>query len=237
MIKRYVVWAIAAVLSYVAIGCASFEERDALGFTVRIENVSNTSELATPFAPGFFTVHNGDLYLFKEGQSDMGAGLESLAEDGNPATLAESLVANSMITQTGVFNTPSDMENPGPLLAGAAGAYEFTFKAAQGERLSFALMFMQSNDLFFAPQAKGIDLFPGGRPRSGDISDMIRLWDAGTEVNEAPGAGSNQVPRQSGPNVGPDENGMVRGVDDGFVYPPTTQLIRVTIDFEENENR
>ncbi|MQA90416.1 MAG: hypothetical protein GEU90_09285 [Gemmatimonas sp.] len=90
-------------------------------------------------------------------------------------------------------------------------------------------MLGQSNDLFFSPDERGIDLFAGNRPVSGDVTDQVDLWDAGTEINEPPGAGPNQAPRQSGPDTGPDENGVVRLVEDGFVYPEVSEMIRVTL--------
>ncbi|MFV1980977.1 MAG: spondin domain-containing protein, partial [Rhodothermia bacterium] len=62
-----------------------------------------------------------------------------------------------------------------------------------------------------------------------DITDRLMIWDAGTEVNEAPGVGPNQAPRQSGPNTGPDEGGIVQLVDDGFMYPPAADFARVSI--------
>ena len=90
-------------------------------------------------------------------------------------------------------------------------------------------MFVQSNDLFYAPGQSGIALWNGDTPISGDITMNIDLWDAGTEANEFPGAGLNQPPRQSGANTGTAENGTVRLVSDGFTYPATTSAIRVTI--------
>jgi len=45
------------------------------------------------------------------------------------------------------------------------------------------------------------------------------LWDAGTEVNQAPGFGSEQAPRQGGADTGTAENGVVQAVADGFTYP------------------
>lgn len=44
-----------------------------------------------------------------------------------------------------------------------------------------------------------------------------------------PGFGLNQAPRQSGTNTGMDENGLVMPVNDGFTYPITSAVIRVTI--------
>jgi hypothetical protein len=44
--------------------------------------------------------------------------------------------------------------------------------------------------------------------------------------------GPHQAPRQSGPNMGMDETGMVEPIsmiDDGFMYPSVDGVIRVTI--------
>ena len=76
----------------------------------------------------------------------------------------------------------------------------------------------------------GIELFDGdGMPIDGDVTLSLELWDAGTEVNEEPGIGLNQAPRQSGPDTGADENGAVRMVNDGYTYPAADDVIRITI--------
>ena len=72
------------------------------------------------------------------------------------------------------------------------------------------------------------NLSEGSPPPSGDITDQLLLWDAGTEVNEYPGAGNNQ-PVRGGGNSGETENGLVQVVNDGFVYPSVSDAIRVTI--------
>ena len=90
-------------------------------------------------------------------------------------------------------------------------------------------MFVQSNDLFYAPGASGFALFNGDIPRSGDVTGEFLLWDAGTEVNEAPGVGANQAPRQAGANAGDDEAGSVRVVNDGYLYPEVDRVLRVTL--------
>ena len=193
------------------------EPRVAAQFTVRIENIG------TLLAPGAWVARRGGEPFFTHGQPDRGAGLEALAEDGNPAELAANLHPNS-----GIFNTPVGTDSPGPLTPGHA--YEFTFVARPGDRLSFATMYVQSNDLFLSPGDTGIDLFAAdGLPISGDITNQIRLWDAGTEVNEQPGVGANQAPRQAGANTGADEGGTVRLVDDGFTHPAVADMVRVTV--------
>lgn len=204
-------------------------------FLVRIENISQEDTLqapsgnvALPLAPGVWVVHTDARPLFASGFADPGLGLEALAEDGNPAPLAASLSTQAGVINSAVFNTPTGASEPGPLLPG--NAYEFVITASRGAQLSFAAMFVQSNDLFYAPNELGLALFDSrGLPVEGDVTSAIRLWDAGTEVNQPPGIGLDQAPRQVRPNVGQNENGVVRQVNDDDEYPEVDEVIRVTI--------
>ena len=74
-------------------------------------------------------------------------------------------------------------------------------------------------------------LFTEGEPDTleGDITDMLMLWDAGTEPNEKPGYGIYQAPRQSGPNMGPTEGGLVNLLDPCYAYPELGDVLRVTV--------
>jgi hypothetical protein len=194
--------------------------------------LASQSGLVTPFAPGVWAVHVANDPLFTAGQSDRGEGLEALAEDGNPADLNEALANRQGVIRSGVFNTPVGAAGPGPLLPGEA--YEFSFAATPGDYLSLATMFVQSNDLFYAPDGAGIVLFDAaGTPLNGDITGQIGLWDAGTEVNQQPGFGADQAPRQAGANSGAAENGVVQPVADGLTYPAVNDTIRVIITTEQ----
>ncbi len=204
-------------------------------FRVRIENISADSGFATPLAPGVWVLHPEGTPLFEPGTPDPGLGLEALAEDGDPAPLAAAL-ANQGLT-VGIFDTPVGTSEPGPLFPGQA--YEFEVPGTKAARyLSFASMVVQSNDLFIAPGASGIDLFGASEPAPGmeqdaqprEITAEIYLWDAGTEVDETPGSGPNQAPRQLAPNTGPeDPDPTVRRADPALGYPPVPMLVRVTI--------
>ena len=205
-------------------------------FKVRIENVSNSTTLhlsngqtaPVPISPGLWTVTRQLNPLFKIGQVDPGFGMEHLAEDGDPSTLAANMAANPEVKASGVFTTPVGGAGPAPAFPG--DAYEFTFSAETGDGLSLATMFVQSNDLFYSPGRVAIPLFHRSRaPISGDITHYFRLWDAGTEVNQEPGLGAEQAPRQSGPNTGESESKRVRMVQDGYTYPETGEVIKVTI--------
>jgi hypothetical protein len=208
-------------------------------FKVQIENISGPDGQTAsdgskwPFAlsPGIWVVHGKDVRLFTTDKKDTGMGLEAQAEDGDPAMLAKSLEGQEGVMFFGVFNTPVGADKPGPITPG--GSYVFTFPATPGARLSFALMFGQSNDLFYSPKEEGIKLFnEDGTPASGDITSKVTLWDAGTEVNQEPGIGPDQAPRQKAPNTGTSEGKTVRAikdVKDGFAYPKVKDVMRVTI--------
>lgn len=216
---------------------AQYGNGRAVEFTVRVENVSTPMTLTlsngetapAPTAPLLWTVTDAGNPLFTEGKADRGQGLEQLAEDGNPGVLADFLSSKvKSVAASGVVTMPVGETAAGPILPGKA--YEFTVKAAPGQRLTIAMMFGQSNDLFYAPGAEAIALFDGkGQPRTQEITRQLTLWDAGTEINEEPGLGANQAPRQAAPNTGPSENGVVRRVRDQYRYPSTRDVVRVTV--------
>jgi hypothetical protein len=208
-------------------------------FTVRIENVSAANALKLSngktepvgVAPVLYLVHTNRAPLFASGEPDRGKGLEALAEDGPTAPLEKSLKGLPGIVHVGSTDTPVGASSPGDIWPGQA--FEFKVTAKPGERLTFAAMFVQSNDLFYAPRQDGIALFDASaKPISGDVTSQILLWDAGTEVNEEPGLGPNQAPLQAASNTGPAEHGVVRPiteVKDGFHYPTVPDVLRVTI--------
>ena len=206
-------------------------------FTIRVENVSTPATLKlsngqtapAPTAPILWTITDEGNPLFAPGKPDGGQGLERLAEDGNPGVLADYIVQNlKSVVHSGVVTVPSGDKGPGPITPGKA--YEFTISAAPGQRLTVAMMFGQSNDLFYAPGPQAIALFDAkGKPLTADITSQLQLWDAGTEINEEPGLGPNQAARQPAPNTGPAEHGNVMLVKDQFHYPSVREVVRVSV--------
>ena len=180
--------------------------------------------------PGAFASHTGSGVMFMPGMA-ASAGLEAFAETADPRMLAGEVMVGEGVRQAGMFFMPAGGMEIAPLLPGMA--YEFTVAGRPGDMLSFATGFVQSNDLFYAPGPDGIALFPDGAlPFSGDVTDMLMLWDAGTELNERPGSGLNQVLGQAGPNMGITEMEMVDERKVCFVYPDITNVmdfIMVTI--------
>lgn len=180
--------------------------------------------------PGPYASHTGTGVLFMPG-TPASAGLKVYAETGDPTMLAGEVTADDGIHKMGAFFVPVGGMGPGPALPGMA--YEFTVAGRPGDMLTFATGFAQANDLFYAPGPDGIALFPdGARPFSGDVTDMLTLWDAGTELNERPGSGLSQVLRQVMPDMGTPEMEMVDERKVCFVYPDITTVadfIKVTI--------
>ncbi len=141
--------------------------------------------------------------------------------------LAKSLEGGKGIRSFTVFNTPVGGSAPGPITPGAA--YELTISAMPGERLSMTIMMGQSNDWFYVPAESGIELFKNGRAISGDVASQLIMWDAGTEVDQEPGIGPDQGPRQKALNTGKAENGVVHKIQDGKMYSRTSSVMRITI--------
>jgi len=206
-------------------------------FKVRVENISNPGGMTAsdgtkfPFAlsPGMFVLSEKNAPLFSEGKAARANGLEMQAEDGDPSGLVKSLEAMHHASNLhGVFNTPVGAMGPGPIRPG--DGFEYSFTAAPGMKLFTTMMFGQSNDWFYAPDAKGIALFDAkGNPMSGDVAGKMVLWNAGTEVDEEIGIGPNQGPRQKGMNTGADENGVVRRVQDARWTGKNAEFFLITI--------
>ncbi|OED41146.1 hypothetical protein AB833_10330 [Chromatiales bacterium (ex Bugula neritina AB1)] len=181
---------------------------NATAFVIRLENTSTAGSLniasdgstqPVPLSPGAYIVHRNEtdspLLLPRDAAN---AGLEAVAEDGNTGPFAEAVPGSA------VFNTPVGAVTPGPI--GPGDAYEFTVQAVDGDKLGFVTMFIPSNDWFYTPTDadNSLDLFNNGQPVSGVVASTdIAIWDAGTEADEEPGTGPNQVQRQSAPNTGP----------------------------------
>jgi len=176
-------------------------------------------------------------------------------------TTFEVTVANTSsptpILESGFFdasdeNNSSD-KNANPLRP--SESYQFSFTAGPSEipgsgmQLSFATMFIQSNDVYYGTSPRGISLFnddgtPRGQGSAITVTDSIGLYDAGTEVDQEPGTGPDQAPRQNSPDAGEKENGSIVRLtdtdDDGLIedeqpdgtvyeYPAVEDGMEVTI--------
>jgi hypothetical protein len=203
-------------------------------FKVRIDNISMAGEFTAsngtkwtlPFSPGVFAVTSKGNPIFATGAHDRKQGLRSLAEDGDPFTLA-TFIEHAYLG-SGAFLVPVGGSKPKGILPGES--FEFFAVAQPGQQLYLATMNGQSNDWFYGTPA-GITLFDGnGKPIGGDATSSVKLYDAGTEADQELGIGSTQGPRQPHPRYGPDDsNPIVRLATSDKRFLDPTQVLRVTV--------
>lgn len=132
-----------------------------VNYEVTITNITQ----AQTFTPQFLVTHSGDASLFKPGTA-ASAGLEVLAEDGNPAALSDEIA-----------HATSDTTVAGDLL----GPGESVTVVIQGnprrDYLSIAAMLIPTNDNFMALNRERL-------PRRGSANYVVPSYDAGTELND-----------------------------------------------------
>jgi len=211
-----------------ASSCGSDSDQTTV-FEVVVQNTSTApfNNALAILSTGVFAVHTGSSPAYTVGEALPMNGFESFAEDADSTSLIDSLQFFDGISLLGIVSQISDGSNSF-LVPGES--YRFVISAnSADQRLSAFFKYFESNDVVFATGTDGVALFDSaGNPLSGDISAAFSLLDAGTEVNEEPGVGGNQAPRQADVNTGAIENGVVRPVDDGFVYAPAGTF-RVTL--------
>ena len=211
-------------------------------FTATVANVSTPGTLdvdrangVVPLSPPVWAVYSGDNPAFVPGE-DANEGTEIVAEDGFPMTLAQTVASAESTTDSGVAPSPGgSLETPA---LGPGESVEFGFSAAPGDHFTMETMFVQSNDWFYG--FEGLSLFDGDEPISGNVTDRLDLYDAGTEQDARPGHGPKEPP---GPvqkpvqdpmatDVGTDESVPIRLAEErhpDFDIPDASEVIEVTI--------
>jgi hypothetical protein len=195
----------------------------AMTFTVTVEQLTTDHTLKlpdgsatkAPISPGIAVVHQGANPLFTTGKPAREE-LQRIAEAGQPEDAIAAMKRAKGVSQVVMFQRTDT----------------FAIQAKPGDMLTFATMFGQSNDCFYAPKGGDVALFDqSGKPMMGERAVEVVLYDAGTEVNQIPGVGPDQGPRQD-PKTwrqGELEHATVEPVRDTFAYPAVAEVIRVTI--------
>lgn len=196
------------VLALVA-ACASDSEPET--FVLQVTNVADPASYPynVGFSPGWLRASRNEP-LFVEGEPASPA-LESVAEEGDPIQFAStgdgaSIPASYEATYDRSALPPSE-------------SWTATFDASPGDTLTFVSMFGASNDTFLA---LSIDVFADGS--LGDITSSARFLDAGTEVNQPVGTGSNQPRSSSG---GEPEMGVIGPAPDDV--PRIENVVRIEL--------
>jgi len=130
-----------------------------------------------------------------------------IAENVNPEVSQPSTFRLTLTNAINYLNVKKIGDAP---LTTTGQTFQTSFKATKGTYLSFANMFAQSNDWFFGTSSQGVKLWNGDTPKTGDISNYVKVYDAGTEEDEdfLPNFPSTiyTAPNQSAPNSGPADN-------------------------------
>ncbi|MEM9670942.1 MAG: spondin domain-containing protein [Bacteroidota bacterium] len=156
--------------------------------------------------------------------------LSAVSDGTNGFTVTiENVSEDPRFFQHSVFNVPVGSSESGPILpepqSAEGGTYEFSFYAGpviasnDTTRLSMIAKLNAGFDLFFATSPNGLKLYNDNNvPITGDITNQITLWDAGTKDNAT---GEDEI-----------ESIAVRAYD-GDQFPAVSDLIRVTISNDE----
>lgn len=92
-------------------------------------------------------------------------------------------------------------------------------------------MYGASNDLFFAPDNPGIQVYDTeGKPIEGDVSAQVKLWDNGTRLNQKPGATVNHPGTPDNKNI----TEVIGSDAQGNTYLPASKLVKVTLKYDGN---
>lgn len=140
----------------------------------------------------------------------------------------ENLMSEKDFVQSGTFQSGTATA-PTAILPGQQ--VEIKFNAGKGQVLSFATMYGNSKDLFFAPANPGIMLFESnGTPVTGDVSAQVKLWDNGTKLNSDPTQAA-----EGQPNTVEDKNiAEVAGTDGTHTYPAANDMMKLMLAYNAN---
>ena len=195
-------------------------------FEVTIHNTSERTGFPGRLTTPVYTVHDGSVALFRENQPAPGV-IAAIAEEGQ---------------RDGLINALRGLGNRVRLVDAAPGGFgggqtkTFTVTADRTRRfLNVTCMLVPTNDAFLALGPVGLELIDAnGNIRSeaalnADLASMDLIWDAGSEINEAGGAGGTQPPAVH--DAGPDEgNGQARIYNDPtWTLPSADRMVRVRV--------
>ena len=169
------------------------EAQEAGNVVLTVRNVTG----GQPLTPGVVVVHDGSAALLPENAEDL-AGLEELAESGQPAALAASLRDVAGVKDTFTLDPP-------PLPPGQEATV--TISVSPGDHVSVISMLACTND--------AITIGTLIVPESGSLPAMSsgRVYDAGTEENAENAETAATVPCLGGEGVSngdaPDGEGSI----------------------------
>ncbi len=230
-----------ALSSLFAIGCGgSGVETPAENTTtvrVTLENIatdqthtlSDGSSLTIALAPGLYAVSDDGAALYTAGQ-DASAGLERLAELGDPMGLADEVSAD--VLDHGIIGDVNNANyEESPILPGQTA--NFVVALEPGQLLEVAMMLGVSNDTILGAPG-GVDLLDLlGDSDSAEVTSGFTWVDVGTEVDEPLGEGAHQPAADPSIDAGDDEDASVQAVSADALategLPALSDVVKITI--------
>lgn len=174
--------------------------------------VMEETGIFTGVSPVLLVVYNGDMNPIYELGKKASSGLKQLAESGNAMELKEYLMKMPGVKSVQVLGDAPIV--PGQKVMG-------TYMATEEDKIAFATMYGFSNDWFYANDATIKAQYKG------NITEMVKLLDAGTAVSQFPGAGNKQGLFGGMPMA---EDKTVSMVGDMYQVPAVNQVLKVTIE-------
>ena len=176
--------------------------------TVTVQVTNNQPTGGFTFSPPWIAFHDGTFDGFNSGIA-ASAGIEGIAELGNPTQLNAEFAASGASGVTGMVMSPND---PPPFIPGETGSMMVDVgNAAVNRYFSFGAMLVPSNDFFLGnDNPMGYEIFDAAGNFLGPIEIRIYsddAWDAGTEVNDLMNGAAFIVGQD--PTMGAMENGVV----------------------------
>ena len=156
----------------------SFAEAQVKAFLVQIQNKTDHRMDSWTFGEGVWVLHDQDHPLFKHGEQLYDNGMEVLIEQGKAHEILKGMIFHEGVAVGARFPKKT-------LRAGEKQS--FVISALPGQRFSFAVALLETNDKFLAPMGKGIALFDFfSNPLSATVTDQIHLWDGGSAHDTEP---------------------------------------------------
>ena len=212
----------------------------AAAVTLKVSITNNSGVGGLVLTPLLSVFQNGTFDTFNVG-SAASAGLEALAEDGNPAVISAALQAAQPNSQSAVITAPQGFAGAPLIEPGETGSTIVNVNGSINPFFSFLSMILPSNDQFIGngdPTAYRLFDAAGNflGPRTINVTGL-NAYDAGTEVNNGLGSPFAQV----GPGAASNQNGVVSqatGINNfaGLTLPNGQVLDLSKIGFAGNGN-
>ena len=176
--RRLLGAALFCILTLPLLSPAKAEQARGKAFLVQIQNKTDHRMDSWTFGEGVWVLHDLEHPLFKHGEQLYDNGMKVLIEQGKAHEILKGMIFHKGVASGAPF--PKKMLRAGE-------RQSFVISALPGQRFSFAIALLETNDKFLAPAGKGIALFDFFKtPVSATVTDQVHLWDGGSAHDTKP---------------------------------------------------